>query len=340
MYDTGLLALAESGGWAALADSPNKFDRYATEALFRKSWATATDVLGEHLVPALRGCALLVLLPDALAARQAVPCMDYLTGHGFAPVAVHRFRFDRETFADMWRYQLNAATLDSLMLDELVCRKTDSILLLLRDGQTPATSTGAARLAALKGKSAPEKRTSTHLRTVLGCVNHVFVMVHCADDPLDALRELSITTTGDELADCLTALSDRPTPASVAGHIEQVAAIQDSVPAHDFDVPTAVRAVRDMIVNATPREPASGRRALAALDHAVDHHELDWRCWSQDLTALGINSTSWDVLLVATQYTRHDLPNATQLIERREPLPWLDPVPTAGAVAVVAARRR
>jgi hypothetical protein len=329
MYDPAILDLAESGGWASLTGSPTKVDRYGTEPLFRKSWATATEILGAQLGPALRRSALLILLPDALAARQAVPCLGYLAEHGFTPAAVHRFRFTRETFADMWRYQLNAATLDSLMLDELVCRKTDSVLLLLRDEQLSPAQSGAARLANLKGKSAPEKRTPAHLRTVLGCLNHVFVMIHCADDPLDVLRELSITTTEDELAGYLPSLLTGSTREEMSRNTMLVTTIQDSLPAHEFDVSGAVGRVRDLIVRAADRAPESGRRATAALDHAVAHHELDWRTWSHDLAVLGIDHTSWDVLLVATHCTKHDLADAVQLIERTEPLPWLNLAHTA-----------
>lgn len=316
MYDPGILDLIDSGEWRLLTDNPRKLDLYGTEPLFRRAWATLEGLGEERLVPALQDLAMLVLLPDALAARRAEPCLDYLSAHHFTPLLVHRFRFDRESFSDMWRYQINAATLDSLMLDELVCCKTDSVALVLRDVTPDTATTGAARLAALKGTSDPRRRTTGHLRTVLGCLNHVFVMVHCADDPLDIVRELAITTKTDrELADCLRRSLAVPEAGDTADRKVELLAVQDSVPAHEVDPDAALIRVRTEIENRARKLPHPGERALRTLDSALVRRELDWRAWSTDLALLGIDPTSWDVLLVATHHTRHDLPGAVQLIE-------------------------
>ncbi|MEU9047974.1 MULTISPECIES: hypothetical protein [unclassified Kitasatospora] len=172
----------------AVTRSPAKAALYGVDNYFREGCWT----FGEQLEDVL-GVTLCVLKPEAAAGRRYRVAFQALADNGFHPVDVLRFRHDRLTIRETWRYQFNFAARERIDAMDLVLPTIDSVLLVVKDSQwRPARVPASVRLTALKGPSAPELRRPEHLRRRLGAVNGLFNFMHTSDEPIDVIRELSI----------------------------------------------------------------------------------------------------------------------------------------------------
>lgn len=175
---------------AAVTRSPAKAALYGVDNYFREGCWTFAERLDDVL-----GVTLCVLKPEAAAGRRYRVAYQALTDNGFHPVDVLRFRHDRLTIRETWRYQFNFAARERIDAMDLVLPTIDSVLLVVRDSQwRPGRVPASVRLTALKGPSAPEQRRPEHLRRRLGAVNGLFNFMHTSDEPIDVIRELSILT--------------------------------------------------------------------------------------------------------------------------------------------------
>jgi nucleoside diphosphate kinase len=314
--DVETSALA-AGGWRALTVSREKFDHYAGDAAFRHGWAAVCEVLGDQRMALLQRLAMVVIQPDGLAAGCADRCLDYLEEASFTPLAMRTLHLDASRFREMWRYQSNVATYESLVLGELVCTKTDSVMLLLWDGTPEPDLPASVRLTALKGHSDPARRHPAQLRSVIGALNWVFVMVHGSDEPIDVVRELAVMMDSDELAQLLAGVRDRPAEQPARAARAELSRSIDRIPGHRLSISRAVADLRRRIARqgtAVPA-PAAAQRAQAALVAACNGDRLDWRTWSRDLQTLRIDLAGWDVLLVAAEHIQHERAGVVRLIE-------------------------
>ncbi|MCX4692837.1 nucleoside-diphosphate kinase [Streptomyces sp. NBC_01408] len=172
----------------AVTWSDEKADLYAVDQYFREACWTFGDI-----VPQMLGVALCMLKSEATAGRRLRPALRILREEGFQPVDAVRFRHDRLTIREVWRYQFNIASRERIEAMDAILPSTDTVALVLRDERwTPGALPAAVRLNALKGPADPALRGPQHLRHRLGVVNGLFNFTHISDEPADVLRELAV----------------------------------------------------------------------------------------------------------------------------------------------------
>lgn len=181
---------------------------YGADLYFREGWAE----LSEHrpdpaaLVAAVGRHAVLLLKPDAVAARRLAAALDWVAGQGFAVAAAEPCRPDRYVLRALWEYQWNIATRERMALTEAYFALGPSLLLLLRGPDRPVPAT--VLLADRKGSADPAGVRPGHLRHVLGSRDHVVNGAHCTDEPADVVRELSVLLDPEPRARVAAALLD------------------------------------------------------------------------------------------------------------------------------------
>ncbi len=168
--------------------SPLKADLYALDSYFREGcWTFAGDL------PEMLGVALCMMKSEATVGRRLRSGLDVLRDSGFRPVDAFRFRHDRRTIREVWRYQFNIATRERVEAMDAVLPSTDTVCLVLWDEQWgPGRIPAAVRLNSLKGPADPELRRPEHLRRRLGVVNGLFNFLHISDEPVDVIREIAV----------------------------------------------------------------------------------------------------------------------------------------------------
>ncbi len=119
--------------WRTLTADREKVRAYARDEAFTSGLAHARDVLGDDVGRLVQRHTALVLQPDCVVARAAGRCVDHLRRHGFEPIHTVRFRFDADLTSGVWRYETAASTRACLDIADLVCGRSDSLLVLLRD---------------------------------------------------------------------------------------------------------------------------------------------------------------------------------------------------------------
>ncbi|MFE2075820.1 hypothetical protein [Streptomyces misionensis] len=215
--------------------SERKADLYAVDQYFREAVWTFGDITERML-----GIALCMLKSEATAGRRLRPALRILREAGFHPVDAVRFRHDRMTIREVWRYQFNIASRERIEAMDVILPSTETVALVLRDEQwRPGAVPAAIRLNALKGPADPAQRKPEHLRHQLGVVSGLFNFTHISDEPADVLRELAVIC--DEPRRELVRrriLDDHDARPDALGIFQE---LEDRHPEHDFDLEASWR---------------------------------------------------------------------------------------------------
>jgi hypothetical protein len=316
-----MAGLADSEAWRTLTTQPEKFRLFTHDSAFRESWRAALAQLGPDAAWYFQRLGVLTVKPDALLSGRLPECLEFLAGHGFVPVQAVSFAYTRAMTRELWRYQWNIATLDRLSLSDLLHQRQQSITLVLADvtgGPIPASS----RLATLKGSAFPAAREDWHLRTILGAPNRLMVLVHCPDEPIDIVRELGVAFSPEQVR----RLYEQWPRILASGVANVVPAELPRPPAarYTLDAEQAAEAVRRQLASAGG-EAVAADRAAAMLRSARDGSEsLDWASWQRELRLAGVDTASWNVLLAASQYIRHDIPGGTCVVSGTGRRLWMN----------------
>ncbi|MFF5402499.1 hypothetical protein ACFY8K_11470 [Streptomyces misionensis] len=215
--------------------SERKADLYAVDQYFREAVWTFGDIAERML-----GIALCMLKSEATAGRRLRPALRILREAGFHPVDVVRFRHDRMTIREVWRYQFNIASRERIEAMDVILPSTETVALVLRDEHwRPGAVPAAVRLNALKGPADPAQRKPEHLRHQLGVVSGLFNFTHISDEPADVLRELAVICDEPRRDLIRRRILDdhdaRPDALDVFQELE------DRHPEHDFDLEASWR---------------------------------------------------------------------------------------------------
>ncbi|WP_164540336.1 nucleoside-diphosphate kinase [Streptomyces abyssomicinicus] len=281
----------------AVTRSPVKAHLFGIDTYTREAAWTFRDHTGELLRTAL--C---VLKPDAAVGRRYGAALQALADNGFRPVDVLRFRHDRLSIRETWRFQLNFADRERIATMELYLRSLDCVLLVLRDERHRAGAVPAAvRLAALKGPATAELRRPEHLRERLGALNGLFNFLHTTDEPIDVLRDLGLLLEPSR--------RELVRERMVSGHdaTDETRRIREevegSVPEHDLDPDAGWRRLEKSGSPAGALARARARGAAvtpAELLRAAHHPDAD----PGDL---------WDLLAVLTATVRFNTPGIERI---------------------------
>lgn len=298
-----------------------RLDTYAREGLRLFEQLGARDRLGDHTF--------VVLKPDAVAGRRCTLVLDTLAEEGFLPVAAAPVQFDPLLTREIWRYQFNAASEQRIAVVDHLLGSGPSLVVLLRDTLRTATAQeqqlpASVRLTALKGAADPNAAHGRDLRTRIGRVNGLLNFVHTADDPADVVRELRLFgyRTGTQwIREGLR----RPHPVGTPSDDPAKAllpALEERIPAHDLDLPAALRRLAGR---------ADGWGRLAA-EHADRSRIAAW-LGALDELPLPSGTARWDVLTVVTGWIDCNAPGVTPILATARPADWL-PAPAPEVVPV------
>jgi hypothetical protein len=306
LLDPSVARLDRDGSWLALTTVRAKFQLLSTDTAFRESWHAADQALGDRALSVVQRVAILTVRPETLTTGAAGECVEFLRDNDFAVRFGRLFRYTRRSIREVWRYQWNVATLDSMRVIDLVHRGGPALMLFLAD-RAPGEVPASPRLTGLKGTSDPAGRTPAHLRSVLRAPNRVLVMAHAPDEPIDLVRELGVLFGPGKLAAIYRRLGD-----GLADELPDVRGFR--VPGAHVDVDRAVGELLDAL---GPGDAADQVR------EARDGGTLDWGRWTAALAAAGRQPGAWPEVLVASQYVGATLPGATPLIRETGRRGWL-----------------
>lgn len=191
--EEGVLIGAENGppipvGLTSLCE---KAALFATDTYFWEGWEDVLEVAGDSAQAMLHAHALLMLKPDAVAARKLNTVIPWLPRNRFSIVGCVTHRVMPAETKALWRYQWNTAPRERREAYDLMFAAGPSLVLMLRflEGQDESAS---ERITRLKGPADPALQEPNDLRSVLGSGAHLLSFVHATDEPADVARELAI----------------------------------------------------------------------------------------------------------------------------------------------------
>ncbi|MGW5400103.1 hypothetical protein [Streptomyces sp. NPDC003952] len=283
-----------------------KAELYSVDNYFREGLWTFSEDLDDAL-----GVTLGILKPEAGPGRRYHTALQALIDNGFQPVDVMRFRHDRLTIRETWRYQMNVASRERIATMDLMLPAADSILMVLKDlqwrpGQTPAS----VRLTSLKGPSDPAQRETHHLRRRLGAVNRQLNFLHTSDEPIDVIRELSVLCPAERRE--LVKARIRSGRDAITEVREAFAEIEQSVPAHDLELEKSWERLTESKAPAglLARDRLKGREIRAEeVISAARHPSADHR----DL---------WDLISIMTHTVECNAPGVVRIFPNVELSEW------------------
>lgn len=197
-----------------LTTYPEKADLYSREPLFREALyevaghggCTSEDELGRLI----RSVGLAVVRPDAIWAAKTDLIMDFLDRLRLHPRLARRLEIGSAQVREVWRYQLNAASLMRLRLMDLLFAQGDSVLVLFDDPGTFWPVPCSCVLSDAKGEAEPAERDGWELRSVLDSPHRLLSFIHTADEPADVVRDGAILLSAAGLAASMCAVHMTP----------------------------------------------------------------------------------------------------------------------------------
>jgi nucleoside diphosphate kinase len=302
-----------------------KIDRYGAEVFFRESWLDLDAVVGEEAVELVRTHALVLFKPDGIAARAAMPALHHLAADGFTPVAAHAVTLTQHITRALWLYRFSVASMDRVVLHDLIHAAGPSLLVALRDERAaegdpiPAT----VRLTDRKGSSRPERRRPDQLRSRLAIEDRLLNYLHTSDEPADLVRELAILMTAPERREFVSEMSaGADWPLCLARGLERAEAVN---PARRFDL---VESRERLAALAMERGWWDGADADAVLGGDRD---AGLRLWHL-LLEYEDEVDRWDLIVLGSAVIDHDEAGRREQTIGDAPLPlWRAAVDVEGA---------
>ncbi|MGO4716205.1 nucleoside-diphosphate kinase [Bradyrhizobium sp. 2TAF24] len=302
--------------WSALTRMPNKARLYQHDTLFREGVADALDVIGDRLGAILHRSALVMIKPEGLAGGKARTIVDFLQAHGFAIAAATLPFLTRLQWRELWRYQLAAATLDRLAVNDLILCDQALVLLLRHDGtlETPAT----VHLGVLKGPADIARQSPSCLRRLLAQPNRLFSYCHVADEPADILRELAVLFDGPLRRQLLANMVSGQLSAIDTRVLERtlVASTQHARP---FESEGAIARMADAVRGICGVAAEQIRADIATMRRG---EPIRWQPFVRAVAAAGIDIERWDLALLGAAFTVHDEPGVAKTIASVDAAAW------------------
>lgn len=247
----------------ATAD-PDRLRIYPDDLYFREMTQRLSRLDTAIADRVLRRTAFVVFKPESVAGRRIEPALRFLSDHGFTPLGARRISLEPWTVRELWRYQLNSASLALVRALDLIVQAGPSVFVALYD-TAPGAADAATRLGRLKGSSERDRPTAGLLRTALGRTVTCLSFVHTADEAADMVRELGVLFARPAHRDPLE-LMQRQISARGRAEVEAVTReVYAAVPAHPLDVGAGVRALLAADGAVPPEQAAMARDVARAL---------------------------------------------------------------------------
>ncbi|WP_433272800.1 hypothetical protein ACQPZF_17375 [Actinosynnema sp. CS-041913] len=276
---------------------------------------TAQRAFGADLPRVLPRLAVMVIHAETVAARKAETCLSYLARNGFRLLHALTFEVSQNMCDTVWRFQANVISADSLAVRDGIYTHGTSIMLLLKDTSPDPGMPASSRLTMLKGSPDPVQRDGGTLRSELGAINNIFGFVHCADEPLDVLRELAVMLPPPVLSDVHLRLARRFDDDGAEFDCRPVieTAYAEN-PEHDIDSDRARRRLLADVAEADGGDARAGALRAMLAESDRPGRDLDWFAFAAALRELGIDPFGWDSLVVASDRVRYEVPGLVKIV--------------------------
>lgn len=307
---------------APLTRNPLKPPLYGQEPYFREAFNDLEDLMGEHTVSTVLRHGLVVVKPDGRALGVTSTVVDFYTRNGFELVDLRPVTFNRTVWRSLWVYQMTQASIDRLLVNDLVIDGAAWALLFRSTTDSPLPA--AVRLSELKGPARMENQQENCLRRAIGQPNRIFSLVHSADEPADFVRELGIIfsqRTRRAVADALIAgtLNERGNRL-----LEEIRA-SDERPRRTFDRDAS----RKQVIGAITQRLSDGdvpkaRRDLLtrAVDDLESGHVLRVPEFCAALQDAEVTVDSWDLAVAVSEAMEDDIPGASKVLDNFGAAAW------------------
>lgn len=307
--------------WHWLTRSDLKARLYGRETYFREGAADAQEIFGDSLEAGLRLSSMILVKADGLVAGKLAAVVDYVCGHDFAVVEVDEVRFTRQTWRELWRFQLTSASLDRLAVNDAVHPGRTALLLLLRSG-AGYDLPGTVRLSGLKGSAAAPAEGS--LRDLLDQPNRVFSFVHVPDEPADLLRELGLLLDPDARRRALVALASDHTSSECAARLAQAVRAHAQGALSLAPSPSAGRVAGAIEAGAASGALPAGRAALLRryLANLDGGRPVPWRTFYRLADHPGLSCDPWDLAVLGAAHVACDEPGFDKVLTNPDPESW------------------
>jgi hypothetical protein len=297
--------------WSLITRIPLKADLYARETYFREASSDALNAFQQATFAILHDTALVLIKPDGLAARKTGALVDYLGCHGFSVVALENITLTGFMWRELWRYQLTAATLDRLAVNDLLFRGGSLVLLLRQDAG--ASIPASVRLSGLKGPADPALQRDHCLRRYLRQPNRLFNFIHVADEPADVLRELGILLDSGARRRVLESIHDGRLSLTQQQTLDE-ASKHEAGCGRTFDANESLQRVHDVLTRRQDAPRAAREHALAALAQMRAGRRIEWRSFAEALASCDLALDPWDVLTLGACFIHYDEDGEPKLI--------------------------
>lgn len=289
---------------SGLSRSEAKRLAYAQETYFREAWRDITTMWPGDPVDRLNRHTFIVFKPDALVFRTVAKSLSHMEQHGFRALGYARFRFDPLSMRELWRYELNIATLQRLDAIDLLLPAASSVLVTLRDERAQPDATASDRLKALKGPSQIALRRPDHLRSVIASGTNMLNNIHTPDETADVVRELGLLFHGETRRRVVDTFSRSSLETSFAALEHEACA---EVPEHDLQLAGCIERIRAACAELGDSEPTA--RILRACNEAARTGHTDWAPAFAAMTAVGLPVAEWDKIVFAVACTECNEPS-------------------------------
>lgn len=288
---------------------------FGADAWFRDGWEDLQRLSPPgRAIAVAQQHALVLLKPDAIAARVLHRSLDWFEDEGATIVGSAAVQLDRQSFRAMWQWQLGASTRDRRDLGDAIIGAGPSLLVIVR---LPAASVPATvRISASKGPADPTRRRPGQLRSALEGGNFLLNFVHAADEPADLARELSILLRAAEREALISGFADGgPAAGAPAAARTLATALQDAAEPHDLDFAATLRRLGDRLETLSGGRPAGAQAQAAACLAAVRRGgSRDWRGLLAALREAGVRASVWDEIVVGTTLMDHSEAGVEQVL--------------------------
>ncbi|MFE2970152.1 nucleoside-diphosphate kinase [Streptomyces sp. NPDC059340] len=307
---------------APLTRNPLKPSLYSQEPYFREAFVDLEALLGERTVDTVMRHGLVVVKPDGFALGTTGTVVDFYTRHGFEPVDIRPVAFTPTVWRSLWAYQMTQASIDRLLVNDLVI--DGSAVALLFRSRTDSPLPTAVRLSALKGPARMEKQDEDCLRRAIGQPNRIFSLVHSADEPADFVRELGILFSQRDRRAMASAMASGIPSAQSVRFLDEVR-LSDERPLRTFDRETSRKRVIDAIGEriahgSTPT--AQQDRLLRAVEDLEAGRILQASKLFGALFDAEVQVDSWDLAVTVSEVIEDDVPGASKVIDNFGTSAW------------------
>lgn len=284
----------------------DKSNLYEGDIFFRESAFLLHQMFGDRTLDVLDRYSYILLKPDGVVARAMDSLTSCLNDNGFTVRGVKRVSFNRHSIRELWKYELNRATLQRLQAIDILLTANHSVLLFIENIH-PAEQSCSSRLKSIKGPVVKGDRSETDVRHVIDAGHGLLNYIHTPDETADFIRELAVLLPP---ADITMLFEGRSAPWCVTE------SKSNEVYAGSTENPIDVsKSVNCLLNNCTSLDNDLEQELAEDLNSLLSDNQFDWQ-YIWDAYCQGtLNAEKWDVIVVIAAATQCNLDGVEALLK-------------------------